>query len=237
MSFVSQLVDATDASRLALVAIGPDGERHEITFGEVAERSARMAGALVARGAGAGDVVMTVVGNRPEWVDAMLACWRIGAVASPVLGAAPARRPSRAYGERGAGGRGGRRARSRPGGRERLRGARAGRARRAPVDARAGRGGGLRGRGPRPDRLHIRHGRRAEADPPRPRLPGRSERAGRALVRSAARATCAGARPPAAGRSRRATPSWPPGCAARRRCSTTRASTPRSVSSCSTGSA
>jgi acyl-coenzyme A synthetase/AMP-(fatty) acid ligase len=29
------------------------------------------------------DVVMTVVGNRPEWVYAMLACWRIGAVAQP----------------------------------------------------------------------------------------------------------------------------------------------------------
>ena len=42
-----------------------------------------MAGALAARGVGAGDVVMTVVGNRPEWVYAMLACWRIGAVAQP----------------------------------------------------------------------------------------------------------------------------------------------------------
>ncbi len=83
MSLVGQLVDAADASRLALVAIGRDGERRELTFGEVAERSARMAGALVARGVGAGDVVMTVVGNRPEWVYAMLACWRIGAVAAP----------------------------------------------------------------------------------------------------------------------------------------------------------
>ena len=51
--------------------------------------------------------------------------------------------------------------------------------------ARAGGGGRLRGRPPRPDRLHIRHRRRAEADSPRPRLPERSERAGRALVRSA----------------------------------------------------
>ena len=65
------------------MAIARDGERRELTFGEVAERSARMAGALAARGVGAGDVVMTVVGNRPEWVYAMLACWRLGAVAQP----------------------------------------------------------------------------------------------------------------------------------------------------------
>ena len=42
-----------------------------------------MAGALAARGVGPGDVVTTVVGNRPEWAYAMLACWRIGAVAQP----------------------------------------------------------------------------------------------------------------------------------------------------------
>ncbi|MDQ5808456.1 MAG: AMP-binding protein, partial [Actinomycetota bacterium] len=43
----------------------------------------RLAGALAARGVGRGDVVMTVIGNRPEWVYAMVACWRIGAVALP----------------------------------------------------------------------------------------------------------------------------------------------------------
>src|SRR5688500_3025953 len=83
MSFARDVVDAAEPSRLALVAIGRDGERREIAFGEVADRSARMAGALAARGVGAGDVVMTVVGNRPEWACAMLACWRLGAVAPP----------------------------------------------------------------------------------------------------------------------------------------------------------
>src|SRR6185436_7280387 len=83
MSFVGELVDAADPARLALVAIGRDGERRELTFGQVSDRSARLAGALAARGVGAGDVVMTVVGNRPEWAYAMLACWRIGAVALP----------------------------------------------------------------------------------------------------------------------------------------------------------
>jgi acyl-coenzyme A synthetase/AMP-(fatty) acid ligase len=83
MSFVLECVDGADPSRLALVAIGRDGERREIAFGEVADRSARLAGALAAHGVGRGDVVMTVVGNRPEWAYAMLACWRIGAVAQP----------------------------------------------------------------------------------------------------------------------------------------------------------
>src|ERR687890_2822771 len=83
MSFVADVVDSADRSRLALVAISADGERREISFGEVADRSARLAGALAARGVKRGDVVLTVVGNRPEWAYAMLACWRIGAVAQP----------------------------------------------------------------------------------------------------------------------------------------------------------
>jgi acyl-coenzyme A synthetase/AMP-(fatty) acid ligase len=83
MSFVAEVVDGADPSRLALVALAGDGTRREISFGEVADRSARMAGALLARGIGPGAVVMTVIGNRPEWVYAMLACWRIGAVAQP----------------------------------------------------------------------------------------------------------------------------------------------------------
>src|SRR5919112_767707 len=83
MSFVAEVVDSADRSRLALVAISADGERREISFGEVADRSARLAGALAARGVARGDVVMTVVGNRPEWAYAMLACWRLGAVAQP----------------------------------------------------------------------------------------------------------------------------------------------------------
>ncbi len=83
MSFVADYVDRADPSRMALVAIGRDGERREIPFGEVADRSARLAGAFAARGVAQGDVVMTVVGNRPEWAYAMLACWRLGAVAQP----------------------------------------------------------------------------------------------------------------------------------------------------------
>jgi acyl-coenzyme A synthetase/AMP-(fatty) acid ligase len=83
VNFARDVVDTAEPSRLALVALSREGERREIAFGEVAERSARLAGALEARGVGRGDVVMTLVGNRPDWVYAMVACWRLGAVALP----------------------------------------------------------------------------------------------------------------------------------------------------------
>jgi acyl-coenzyme A synthetase/AMP-(fatty) acid ligase len=83
VNFARDVVDAADPSRLALVALGRGGRRSEIGFGEVAERSARLAGSLALRGVRRGDVVMTLIGNRPEWVYAMVACWRLGAVAQP----------------------------------------------------------------------------------------------------------------------------------------------------------
>jgi acetyl-CoA synthetase len=85
MNFVRDVVDAADPAKLALVAVSRDGDRREVTFGEVSDRAARLAGMLGARGVRRGDVVLTVVGNRPEWVYAMLACWRIGAVAQPCI--------------------------------------------------------------------------------------------------------------------------------------------------------
>jgi acyl-coenzyme A synthetase/AMP-(fatty) acid ligase len=83
VNFARDVVEAAPRDRTALVALGRDGSRRAIPFGEVAERSARLAGTLAARGVGRGDVVMTVVGNRPEWVLAMVACFRLGALALP----------------------------------------------------------------------------------------------------------------------------------------------------------
>ncbi len=83
MNFALDVVDAAAPERLALVELARDGTRREWRFGELAERSARLAGTLVAHGVGRGDVVMTLIGNRPEWVLAMVACFRIGAVALP----------------------------------------------------------------------------------------------------------------------------------------------------------
>ena len=95
MNFARDVVDAAPPARRALVALGRDGSRTEWSFGEVAEASARAAGALAARGVRREDVVMTLVGNRPEWVLAMLACFRIGAVVLPCTEQLRAGRPAR----------------------------------------------------------------------------------------------------------------------------------------------
>jgi acetyl-CoA synthetase len=83
MNFARDVVERRPAPALALVELARDGTRREWSFGEVAEYSARLAGALAARGIGRGDVVMTLIGNRPEWVFTMVACMRIGAVVLP----------------------------------------------------------------------------------------------------------------------------------------------------------
>ena len=79
-------------SRFALNADDPliadlgrdaEGRRRDWHFGELIARSAGLSGAFAARGVGRGDVVMTLVGNRIEWVLSLLACWRMGAVALP----------------------------------------------------------------------------------------------------------------------------------------------------------
>jgi acyl-coenzyme A synthetase/AMP-(fatty) acid ligase len=84
MNFARDVVDAAPPDRRALVEIRRGGSRKEWSFGEVADRSARLAATFATRhGVQQGDVVMTLIGNRPEWVLAMVACFRIGAVALP----------------------------------------------------------------------------------------------------------------------------------------------------------
>jgi acetyl-CoA synthetase len=83
MNFARDVVDAAPATDRALVEIRRDGTRREWTFGEVAEAAARLAGTLTARGVTRGDIVMTLIGNRPEWVLTMVACFRVGAVVLP----------------------------------------------------------------------------------------------------------------------------------------------------------
>jgi acetyl-CoA synthetase len=83
LNFVEDVLEQFPAARPALVAMDAEGNRRVWGFGELIARSAGLAGALAARGVGRGDVVMTLIGNRPEWVLAMLACFRIGAVALP----------------------------------------------------------------------------------------------------------------------------------------------------------
>ena len=83
MNFATEVVASAPSAQTALLALAADGSRREIGFAELSERAARIAGTLLERGVGRGDVVMTVIGNRPEWVETMVACFRIGAVALP----------------------------------------------------------------------------------------------------------------------------------------------------------
>ncbi len=83
MNFAVDVVEQLPASDRALVELARDGARREWSFAQVSDRSARLAGALARLGIGRGDVVMTLIGNRPDWVFAMVACFRIGAVVLP----------------------------------------------------------------------------------------------------------------------------------------------------------
>jgi acyl-coenzyme A synthetase/AMP-(fatty) acid ligase len=83
VNFIEDVVEAFPAARRALIEVDATGETRAHHFGELFARSAGLSGAFAARGVERGDVVMTLVGSRVEWVLAMLACWRMGAVALP----------------------------------------------------------------------------------------------------------------------------------------------------------
>jgi acyl-coenzyme A synthetase/AMP-(fatty) acid ligase len=83
VNFARDVVEAAPADRLALIELARDGTRREWSFGEVASAARRCERRLQAAGVRRGDVVMTLIGNRPEWVCAMVACFRMGAVVLP----------------------------------------------------------------------------------------------------------------------------------------------------------
>jgi acyl-coenzyme A synthetase/AMP-(fatty) acid ligase len=83
VNLIEDLLERSPASRLGIVAVDGEGNRRDWYFGELIACSAGLSGAFAARGVKRGDVVMTLVGNRVEWVLTLLACWRMGAVALP----------------------------------------------------------------------------------------------------------------------------------------------------------
>jgi acyl-coenzyme A synthetase/AMP-(fatty) acid ligase len=83
MNFIEDVMEAAPASQLGVVAIDAEGNRREWYFGELIARSAGLSGAMAARGVDRSDAVMTLIGSRVEWVLAMLACFRMGAIAMP----------------------------------------------------------------------------------------------------------------------------------------------------------
>ena len=83
MNFARDVVEAGDPGRRGMVTIARDGARREWTMGEVAAGARALAAELGARGVARGDVVLTLLGNRPEWVLTMVACFRAGFVVLP----------------------------------------------------------------------------------------------------------------------------------------------------------
>ena len=83
MNLIEDLLESFPSSKLGVIAVDREGRRRDWHFGELIARSAGLSGAFAARGVRRGDVVLMLVGNRIEWVLAMLACWRMGAVALP----------------------------------------------------------------------------------------------------------------------------------------------------------
>jgi acetyl-CoA synthetase len=83
MNFSWDVVRASPPAAEALITIDGAGHRRSWTFGELADGAARLAGTLHAHGVRRGDIVMTLVGNRAEWVLTLLACFHSGAVALP----------------------------------------------------------------------------------------------------------------------------------------------------------
>jgi len=83
VNFAVDIVESAEPQRLALVELTHAGGRRAHTFGDVVAAAAALASHLHALGVRRGDVVMTLVGNRFEWVVAMVACFRQGYVALP----------------------------------------------------------------------------------------------------------------------------------------------------------
>jgi acyl-CoA synthetase (AMP-forming)/AMP-acid ligase II len=69
--------------KTALVHLAEQGQRSH-SFAQLADGTARQAGALAARGLGRGDRVALLAPNSDRMVQAIMACWWLGAVACPL---------------------------------------------------------------------------------------------------------------------------------------------------------
>ena len=84
---VDRHVEAGHGERVAIIHDSPvTHSKHEITFAELRDRVASLAGALRAKGVEKGDRVIIYMPMVPEALEAMLACARLGAIHSVVFG-------------------------------------------------------------------------------------------------------------------------------------------------------
>lgn len=84
---VDRHVSAGHGDRTAIIYDSPvTGTVEHISYAQVQDRVARLAGGLAARGVGPGDRVIIYMPMVPQALEAMLACARIGAIHSVVFG-------------------------------------------------------------------------------------------------------------------------------------------------------
>jgi acyl-coenzyme A synthetase/AMP-(fatty) acid ligase len=83
-NFARDVIDALAPSeRRGLLFVDAAGARHDFTFADIADASQRWAAALRDAGVAHGDRVVVILPKSPEWLFAMLALLRLGAVAIP----------------------------------------------------------------------------------------------------------------------------------------------------------
>jgi acetyl-CoA synthetase len=83
VNFAVDVVERAPPQRLAIVELARDGARREWSFGDVAQAARNLAARMHELGVRRGDTVLTLIGNQPEWVAAMVACFRQGYVVLP----------------------------------------------------------------------------------------------------------------------------------------------------------
>ncbi|MFC3996903.1 AMP-binding protein [Nocardiopsis sediminis] len=79
------LCDRHPADAVAVTEIGPDLLPRDLTYGELAERSTRVAAGMAGLGIGAGDHVATLLGKGIDLAVTAMAIWRLGAVHVPLF--------------------------------------------------------------------------------------------------------------------------------------------------------
>ncbi|WP_342802035.1 AMP-binding protein [Nocardia sp. No.11] len=79
------LCDRHPAERIAFTVVESDLSAHDLTYGELRERSARFAAALAGLGVEPGDRVATLMAKSADLVVALLGIWRRGAVHVPLF--------------------------------------------------------------------------------------------------------------------------------------------------------
>ena len=79
------LCDDHPVGDIAFTVIEGDLTSRDVTFGELRDASARLAGALAGLGVGRGDRVATLISKSAELVVSVLAIWRLGAVQVPLF--------------------------------------------------------------------------------------------------------------------------------------------------------